>query len=97
MGDWIMFRGRRRFVIGVRSGGLLLARVRPSRYQTLHVFYSVGGEEKMASRVVKSSTAKALTRARRMLEASLMPWTSIVWDGDKPTYVHDPAKFPSPA
>jgi hypothetical protein len=94
MGDWIMFRGRRRFVIGVRSAGLLLDRLRPSRFSMPAAYYTVGSVEKARVRVVKRSTTRSRARARKTLESNLPPWTSIVWDGDQPTYVHDPAKFP---
>lgn len=94
MGDWIMFRGRQRFVIGVRSDGLALARVRASKYSSLYAYYSVGAREKGTVRVIKSSTVSTRARARRLLEASCPSWTTIVWDGDEPTYVHDVATFP---
>lgn len=95
MGDWIMFRGRRRFVIGVRSSGLVLKRVRPSRcrFPTSCVFYSVSAREKTSTRVVTRSTMRARAKARRLLETSMPPWTTIVWDGDEPTYVHGTARL----
>lgn len=89
MGDWILFRGRRRFVVLVRPGGIVLERVRPGRRGDGCAFYSVGQAEKVATRVVKESTPHARSRAKRLLEARCMPWTSIVWDGDSPTYAHD--------
>jgi hypothetical protein len=94
MGDWIMFRGRRRFVVVVQSGGLMLERVRPSGYPAPYVYYSAGSNEKDTTRVLKSSTVRARARARKLLEAGCRPWTKIEWDGDEPTYVHDAAKFP---
>lgn len=94
MGDWISFRGRRRFVVGVRPNGLLLDRVNQSQYLMQYVFYGVGSKEKSGLRVVRPSTVRARARARAMLEASCTPWTSITWDGDQPIYAHDPAKFP---
>lgn len=94
MGDRIMFRGRRRFVIGVRPGGLVLKRVRPGKCMSACVYYSVGSAEKEALMVIEPSTAYFRARARALLEAECQPWTTIVWDGDEPTYVHDTAKFP---
>lgn len=88
MGDWIAFRGRRRFVVGVRSSGIVLARVRPSRFPSPYVFYCVSAAELTSLAVVKHSTPSARRRARRILETGLTPWTSIEWDGDVPNYVH---------
>lgn len=89
MGDWIMFRGRRRFVIRVRPAGLLLERVRENRYPSRCVFYSVSAHERATIRVVDPSTESARRRARKLLESSCPPWTTIQWNGDTPTYVHD--------
>jgi hypothetical protein len=98
MGCFISFRGRRRFVIGVRPNGLLLDRVnRNHLYGAPYVFYSVGEGEKSTLRVVKASTVRARARARNILEGSTQPWTTIEWDGDRPIYVHDPAQFPRQA
>lgn len=95
MGDWILFRGRRRFVVLEHPGGVVLKRVRPGRRNDC-AFYSVGPAEKIASRVIKRSTPSARSRAKRLLEARCMPWTTIVWNGDTPTYRHDGALAKSP-
>lgn len=56
MGDWIAFRGQRRFVVGVRRGGIELARLRQRARLSAVVHYSVGGKEKATLRVLKPST-----------------------------------------
>lgn len=91
MGDWILFRGSRRFVIRTSPGTLVLERVRGAGGPA---YYSVSEKEKATVRVVKASTVRARGRARKLLEDSCLPWTKIVWDGDEATYVHDEAKFP---
>lgn len=92
MGCWIKFRGNRRFVIGVRSSGLLLLRLHANPHLSPSVFYSTGSVERAAVKVLTASTPRARTRARRMLESDLQPWTTITWNGDQPTYVHHPEK-----
>lgn len=112
MGDWIEFRGQRRFVVGVRPGGLVLRRLRtrkrglrtpraatprdPRFVLSQIVFYNVSAAEKKGLHVIAASTAYSRSRARKLLATTLSPWTTIVWKGDDPTYVHDPAKFPKP-
>lgn len=88
LGDWIAFRGRRRFVVGVRSSGLLLERVRANRFPAPYVYYNVSAAEIASITIVKASTPGARRRARRIQEAGCMPWTTITWEGDRPIYVH---------
>lgn len=94
MGDWIMFRGRRRFVLGVRGSGVVLERVRGSPFPGPYVYYSASALEKSVTTVVKPSTVRARARARKLLESDLPAWTTIVWEGDTPLYVHDERRFP---
>lgn len=95
MGDWIEFRGRRRFVVGTYRAGLRLERVKRSRYVGQYAYYSVGAAEIASLRVVKEATARSRARARKLVEDACAPWTTVVWDGDTPTYVHDASKFPT--
>lgn len=92
LGDTIMFRGRRRFVVCVRSNGLILDRVRPSGYPAPYVHYTVGEVEKKTIKILSLATEESRARARALLEAGCMAWTKIVWDGDEPTYVHTPSQ-----
>jgi len=90
-----MFRGRRRFVVLNKPGGLWLERVRDSRFAGLAAYYSVGDAEKKKLRVLRRGTRRDVLRARRLLESGCTPWTRVKWGKDgRPTYVHVPSKFP---
>ena len=66
-GDMIAFRGNRRFVLLSRSDGLLLERIRRSRFAG-HAFYHVSEKEKTGLRVVRRGRRRDALRARRMVE-----------------------------
>jgi hypothetical protein len=93
-GDTILFRGRRRFVVLVKSNGLWLERVQRSRFNG-PVFYSVSAEEKATIGVMHRASAGDIGRARRMVEKHCAAWTRVEWDADgQPIYHHDMTKFP---
>ena len=88
-----MFRGRRRFVALVTSNGLWLESMRNNKIAC----YSVGSPEKRRLAVLKKATPASTKRARRLIESAAQnAWTKVVWDGDTPTYIYDPSKFPAP-
>ena len=93
MGDWIMFRGTRRFLVGVRSHGcIMLERIQKGRFPSPCVHYSVGAKELSTITVIEQATPSSRRRARRLVEDSCSPWTRVVWHkgSDAPAYVHSP-------
>jgi hypothetical protein len=89
-GDLILFRGRRRFVVLERPGGLSLERLRKIGPHV--VYYSVSNAEKKTIRVVRRGTVRDATRARKLIEDRCLPWTHVRWNADgQPAYMHDVA------
>lgn len=86
-GDTVMFRGRRRFVLLDRPGGINLEALRGKGHVA---YYSVGAPEKANVRVLRRATKRDVTRARRLMSLQCPPWTRIQWGDDgQPHYIHD--------
>lgn len=94
-GDTVWFRGRRRFVVLIRPGGLWLERVRAGRFEG-PAYYSASAKEKAGLRVMRHGTHRDVRHARRLVEQSCPPWTRVAWGDDgQPTYIHDHSLFPT--
>lgn len=83
----MLLRGRRRFIVLVKSGGLNVERVRDGRFPSKMVFYSVSEREKQTLTVVKKATPRTRARARKIVEESCSPWMRVEWCGEAAIYV----------
>ena len=89
MGDTIMFRGTRRFLVLADSRSVTLEKLRANHYKSLVTHYGITPAERATIRIVALATDNDRARARQLYEASCLSHTRIEWSDDNwPTYVH---------
>lgn len=89
MGDTIMFRGRRRFLVLADKGNLTLEKVHAIRHRSKVTHYTVGPGELATITVTARGTEQDRARARALYESDCLDHTRIEWSKDNwPTFVH---------